>query len=384
MADNSKDPTPDAEDSHRTKGLLRLTMACNERCPFCNVPVEDYPRPTPSPDEVQAELDAFVASGEQTLVISGGEPTLLKRRLLALIAQARERGIPLVELQTNAVLIDADYAQSLAQAGLTSAFVSLLSHIPEHHDVLAGLPGAFTRCVNGINALMECGVRVTLNPVTARLTQTLVAEYIDYVAQELPGVRSISLSAVQPHGRAANNTDLLPDYAVLAKHIRHARERAAHHGIELINPYCGLPLCVGWEDGLETSVEAIEAATGGWEDKPGIDNQGNKRHGEPCRGCALRTRCGGAWHAVWDTHAGTGLSAPLKSQLPWLGNADQTAGQTVVHAPDGLTDAHFRTLHAASTPTVWAWTDTLASRDPALLLRSGCTDLALDLDLSDP
>ena len=37
-----------AEDSHRTKGLLRLTMACNERCPFCNVPAEDYARPTPS------------------------------------------------------------------------------------------------------------------------------------------------------------------------------------------------------------------------------------------------------------------------------------------------------------------------------------------------
>ena len=37
-----------AEESHLTKGLVRLTMVCNERCPFCNVPAEDFPAaPTP-------------------------------------------------------------------------------------------------------------------------------------------------------------------------------------------------------------------------------------------------------------------------------------------------------------------------------------------------
>ena len=34
-------PAAATEQSHRTKGLLRLTMACNEQCPFCNVPAED-------------------------------------------------------------------------------------------------------------------------------------------------------------------------------------------------------------------------------------------------------------------------------------------------------------------------------------------------------
>jgi MoaA/NifB/PqqE/SkfB family radical SAM enzyme len=371
-----------AEQSHRTKGLLRLTMACNERCPFCNVPVEDYPEPTATPEQVAQELEEFAASGEQTLVISGGEPTLLRRRLVQLVSDARAKNIPLVELQTNAVLIDPSYAQSLAQAGLTSAFVSLLSHVPEHHDTLTGLPGAFGRCIAGIDALLNAGIRVTLNPVTARLTQTLISDYVDFVADRLPRVRSISLSAVQPHGRAAKDPDLVPDYGVLSHHVRAARARAEHHKIELINPYCGLPLCVGWEDGLRTSVEAIEAASGGWQTKPGIDNQGNKRHGDPCRSCALRTRCGGAWHAVWDTHAGTGISAPVSSQLPWFGTGP-AAAQSVVHAPGGLTDAHYRALHAASGPTVWAWTDGLTARDPGLLIRSGCTDLGLDIDLSD-
>ena len=46
--------------------------------------------------------------------ISGGEPTLLRERLVALVKRARARGIPFVELQTNAVLLDEGYASELA------------------------------------------------------------------------------------------------------------------------------------------------------------------------------------------------------------------------------------------------------------------------------
>ena len=115
-----------AEDNHRTKGLVRLTMACNERCPFCNVPAEDYPKLTPPEAEIAEQLQTFLDTGAQTLTISGGEPTLLRRRLLALVADARAGGIRSIELQTNAVLITPDYASALYTAGLTSAFVSCL------------------------------------------------------------------------------------------------------------------------------------------------------------------------------------------------------------------------------------------------------------------
>ncbi|HHH29841.1 MAG TPA: radical SAM protein, partial [Polyangiaceae bacterium] len=137
------------ERHHLTKGLVRVTMACNERCPFCNVPVEDYPDSTPSDQALGAQLEAFLASGEQTLTLSGGEPTLRRGPLLDVIARARARGVPFVELQTNAILIDEPYARELAEAGLTSAFVSLLSDDAPLHDELAGLEGAFPLCLRG-------------------------------------------------------------------------------------------------------------------------------------------------------------------------------------------------------------------------------------------
>lgn len=370
---------PSAEASHRTKGLLRLTMACNERCPFCNVPAEDYPRPTPEDAAIASELDAFVASGERTLTISGGEPTLLRRRLLAVIRGARERGVPYVELQTNAVLVDAAYAAALASAGLTSAFVSLLSDLPDLHDRLAGLDGAFARCHAGIDALLDAGVRVTLNPVTASLTEERLPAYVDHVATRLPRVRSISLSAVQPHGRAREHLDLLPDYARLRPAVREARTRAEAHGIELLNPYCGLPLCVGWEDGLEASVEAVEASSGGWRATPGIENEGDKRQGPACRGCVLRARCGGAWHAYWEVRGGSGLRPPARLGGP----SRPSAYEQVVDAPGGPTPGTWDAVRAQPGPFVWVRTDRLTGEAADALLDAGASGLALELPPGD-
>jgi len=379
------DATPRAsatEQTHRTKGLLRLTMACNERCPFCNVPVEDYARKTPSVEEIDRQLQQFFDDDAGTLTISGGEPTLLRKRLLALVSRARQGGIPFVELQTNAILIDPVYAEELATAGVTSAFVSLLSHVPEHHDYLAGLDGAFERCLRGIDALLDNGIEVTLNPVLAQRTQGLFAHFVRFVAARLPGVTTISVSAVQPHGRAGrgdNPVELLPDYSVLAEQIPRARAVADAAGIRMVNPYCGLPLCVGWHDDSDRSVEAFEAARGGWRPTPGLENQGDKRHDEPCEACAWRTRCGGAWHAYWSVREGRGIIPPHKAVVPWRGGGDSTA-QTVVDGRSGFTSDVLTRLRAATTPTVWLWARRLPEGSMDALLDSGCTDLALELD----
>lgn len=375
------------EANHATKGLLRLTMACNERCPFCNVPVEDYAKPTPELQAVLDEVDAAIASGEQTLTISGGEPTLYRDRLLQVVARARAGGVPFVEIQTNAVLIDDGYARALSDAGATSAFVSLLSDDAAHHDFLAGLDGAFQRCLDGIDALTAANIAVTLNPVIARRTQDRVAAYVDFVARRLPAVRTISLSAVQPHGRARENTDLLPDYDILGAEVRRARGRARLHGIVLLNPYCGLPLCVGWSDDDSTSVEATEAAIqrlGGSEPSArGLDNRGNKRHGPQCSGCALRTRCGGAWLSYFELRAGAGIVPPLERIEPWRRSSWQTQGQRVIYASDDLTEQHLAETRAAPTPTVWLLAHRISADDVKRAREAGVTDLALWTDTAE-
>jgi MoaA/NifB/PqqE/SkfB family radical SAM enzyme len=350
------------------------------------VPVEDYPRPTPPESELLREVDAFIASGERTLTLSGGEPTLYRDRLLTVLSRARQAGVPYAELQTNAVLLDADYAQALARAGLTSAFVSLLSHQAALHDELAGLAGAFGRCLAGIDALLDAGVLVTLNPVIAASTHALVADYVDFVAERLPRVKTISLSAVQPHGRARKAHDLMPDYAVLAREVPRARARARAHGMTLVNPYCGLPLCIGWSDGSERSIEAVEARaarqSGQRHAARGLENRGNKRHGPPCYACALRPICGGAWHAYWDQRGGSGIVAPLARVAPFGLTASQTPGQSVVASESGVDERCLAQLRAATAPTIWLVVRQLKEGDAVRLAEAGCTDLALVTEAS--
>lgn len=307
------------ENSHQTKGLLRLTMACNEQCPFCNVPQEDYARKTPPLEETLAELQTFIDRNEKTLTISGGEPTLLQKRLLLLVGKAKENGISAIELQTNAILIDAEYANNLAQAGVGSAFVSLLSETSTIHDQLTGVVGSFEKCVRGIQNLLAANISVTLNPVLSSLSQHRLLEYIEFVHQTFPSITTISLSAIQPHGRAASNWNLLPDYQVLRDSIPTALERAQSHNIQILNPYCGLPLCIGWKDNLDNCVEVFERNDTNdlSDDKPNIQNHGNKSKGIPCTWCVYRSKCGGAWHGYWQHKQGSGILAPKTMVPPW-------------------------------------------------------------------
>ena len=377
--DRSQPSDHNAEQSHTTKGLLRLTMACNERCPFCNVPAEDYPTLSPPMDEVLLELQNFIERGDQTLTISGGEPTLNRDRLVTLVRAASQGGIQFIEVQTNAILINPAYAAELAESGVTSAFVSLLGHSAELHDHLAGLPGAFEKCLVGIDALLDAGIRVALNPVTASTTQDHLPEYIAFVADRFPRIRSVSLSAVQPHGRGAQNTALMPDYSRLHGAVHRAQALAATHEIDLLNPYCGLPLCVGWQDNLDRSVEAIEALAP--PDPHGVDNRGNKRHGPSCVDCGLRARCGGAWHAYWDVRSGRGLTAPWTVLPPW--HPDDRAGQEIIDARGTSAETALEGTSSPALPVRWLWADAITARDLHALREAGVTHVAFDIRLEE-
>ena len=361
------------ENSHQTKGLIRLTMVCNERCSFCNVPVEDYQRPTPPWEEIEQELELFVQTGQQTLTISGGEPTLLRKRLLRLIREAKSRGIPFIELQTNAVLLKKNYVAELVEAGLTSSFISFLSEQADLHDELVKLEGAFDSCVQGIENLIEAGVWVTLNPVLTEQTAGRLLEYIHFVHERFPKIKTISLSVVQPHGRAKKNWQLLPDYQELKELVPKAIALSKEYGIELLNPYCGLPICIGWTAELDKCVETIDHRK---TFRPNIQNKGNKSKGPACQWCAFRVGCGGAWHQYWEVRAGSGIQAPFEIVPPWI-EVLENEYQQVCFWNQGKG-------FQAKAPSVWLIVDILTRDSVAEVLSGYFTELVLFLDWKNP
>ena len=278
--------------------VVRLGLACNEKCLFCKVPPDSGEAAGPA-----HTLRAIKAAGRGgRLSISGGEPTLCPQ-LARLIACAGKLGVD-VELQTNGLrLAAAGEVEKLVSAGLRNAFVSLHSHIPLIHDFLTGVKGGHVKCVAAVRRLVANGVKVALNPVVTAANYRDLAGYVKFAAEL--GVQSISLSVVQPRGLALRNSALVPDYRKLRVPVRAALKAAAGAGIPVRNPICGLPLCVGgWHKYPDLCVEYSQGKLG----LPFIEGK-VKMPG--CAKCAASAYCGGVWREYLVLR-GAGALRPLR------------------------------------------------------------------------
>ncbi|MHB2026972.1 MAG: radical SAM protein [Elusimicrobiota bacterium] len=294
---------------NRRYALLRLGLGCNVACPFCNVPWESYDYPMKlSLKDIERELRRLADGGADCLELSGGEPTL-RPDLADIIIMAKGIGFRRVELQTNAILLGRSfgYCSRLRDAGLTHAFVGFHSHIAKVHDFLVKRSGAFPSCVSGILNLIGADVETTVNPVVTTVNYKTLPNFMDYVAERLHGVKSVSLSVIQPHGRALNNRKLIPRYGDISPYVEKALDRADVLGLVINNPFCGLPLCVGgWHKRLTRNVEYCEALLG---HKPG---DGQKFHPTVCGSCSLVNFCGGVWKEYPLIHPRVDLTPIIK------------------------------------------------------------------------
>jgi 7,8-dihydro-6-hydroxymethylpterin dimethyltransferase len=109
---------------HTCLGIIEVNTACNLDCPICfadsgtGAQGHGY---SLTLEQVESMLDAFVtAEGDPEAVqLSGGEPSI-HPQILAMLAAARARGIPLVMLNTNGIRLARDprFAPALAELGI--------------------------------------------------------------------------------------------------------------------------------------------------------------------------------------------------------------------------------------------------------------------------
>ena len=280
--------------------VVRLGLACNEKCLFCNVP----PECREISGEKYARESVMRAKKGSCISLSGGEPTLYPF-LPDIIKIAAGRGVG-TELQTNAVLLsDPGKVKALARAGLNQAFVSLHSHIARVHDFLTGLEGSWEKGVAGIKNLHDAGIYVSINTVLTSVNYSGIPDFIVFIARRL-GVKLLSLSVVQPRKRALKNKALVPDYSKLDKPVRIAVNVAEREGLRLINPICGLPLCIGgWETCPEQCMEYVQA-------KFGQAFTAGKVKPDCCSRCAASEFCGGIWDE-YNMLRGSSALRPFKT-----------------------------------------------------------------------
>ena len=149
--------------------------------------------------------------------------------------------------------------------------MSFHSHIPAQHDHALGIKNSFEKCVKGIKKLLEAKIIVTLNPVVTTETYRRLPEYLRFVRKEFPKIKYISLSIVQPNGRAWTNKNIVPRYGAISPYVKKALSLGKKLNFTIMNPYCGLPLCIG--DWWKYPIQCMEISEKSFADHQKQDNR---------------------------------------------------------------------------------------------------------------
>ena len=176
---------------------MRISVidSCNLNCYYCN-PQDNNKNCQAinilSVKKVLCIVRAATRIGITHFRLTGGEP-LLHPQIDEMVSQIKKiPGVRSVSLTTNAVLL-AQHAKQLKEAGIDSINVSLDTIDASEYEHITKKP-LLHKVEQGIDAAIECGIRVKINAVLT--PQTDVVALTRYVAKKGTDIRFIEMMPV--------------------------------------------------------------------------------------------------------------------------------------------------------------------------------------------
>jgi len=159
-----------ALDRQPAHGAFELTSRCNLSCRMCYVrhaagDLKEKARELPASAWVELARQA-VANGMVFLLLTGGE-VLVRRDFFEIYEPLTRMGVVLA-LFTNGTLITPDLAARLAQAPPSRTEITLYGATAGTYEAVTGVPGSFTACCAGIEALVSHRVPLGLKTTVTR------------------------------------------------------------------------------------------------------------------------------------------------------------------------------------------------------------------------
>jgi His-Xaa-Ser system radical SAM maturase HxsC len=190
---------------------LLVTEQCNNLCSFCSQPPKEADD-SYLYDQAIAALIEFNFSGQ--IGITGGEPTLNKKKFIELISKPS-----LYDNETNLHILtngrsfsDIEFCKEIKNSTDSNNIVfgvPLYSHNPTTHDKLVGAKGAWKETIDGLINAIHAGFRIELRFIPTQANYKELSRYLNFVSIFLYGIEQVSIMNLEPQGWAKNNWDEL-------------------------------------------------------------------------------------------------------------------------------------------------------------------------------
>lgn len=226
---------------------ILLTNRCNCNCLMCPDSEHTRRQGRDVPLEWIATYLSLVPPNTRHLCITGGEPTLLKENLFAVLDMCRQT-LPdtrFLLLTNGRMFCYADYARKVAVHGPRRMVVATALHsaMAKEHDRITGVDGSFQQTLQGIRNLLSYSVKVEVRIVIQKANCRGLGALAALISSEVPGILQVSFMGLELRGNAAKNLDeVWVNYQEVTEELGQATRHLVRQGItpRIYN----LPLCV--------------------------------------------------------------------------------------------------------------------------------------------
>jgi len=139
-------------------------------------------------------IDMVEGRGIRNVEMFGGDALLRKDVLLPLTRYIRSKGIPEVDLVTNCTLMDCRTAHELADAGISTVYISM-DGVDDVQDTVRGQEGSYLKVEHAVEYLKEARgssgfPRIALNCTVSRFNSCGLHKIVDFA--DTHGVDSLA------------------------------------------------------------------------------------------------------------------------------------------------------------------------------------------------
>jgi len=176
----------------RTQGVLTIrampwtcnyyvTLRCNQRCVFCNIPHTNNGSPAREPtlDQVAANLRDLKRLGVKVVDVTGGEP-LLYRHLVEMLTMAKQKRF-MTSVTTNGMLYP-KYAEKLL-GKVDALLFSIDSTDPAEHDRIRATP-SFHLALEALRVARELKQALYISHVVTNESLSRVDEMVRFARDQ--------------------------------------------------------------------------------------------------------------------------------------------------------------------------------------------------------